>query len=85
LNEAATVQDFAFTFTVPCQTTASTSIGSSCAVNTSADAIQPGTVREKARSVWQLGDVELFDGGPDGLASTPQGNTLFETQGVFVP
>jgi Low-density lipoprotein receptor repeat class B len=85
LNEAATVQDFPFTFTVPCQTTADTTIGSSCAVATSADAIQPGTVREKARTIWQLGDVELFDGGPDGVAATTQGNTLFEAQGVFVP
>ena len=25
------------------------------------------------------------DGGPDGVASTTSGNTLFETQGVFVP
>jgi hypothetical protein len=84
-NEPATVQDFAFKFTVPCQTTTSTTVGSTCAVNTSADAVQPGTVRESARTIWQLGDVELFDGGPDGVAATTQGNTLFEQQGVFVP
>jgi hypothetical protein len=84
-NEPATVQDFAFRFTVPCQTTASTTVGSTCAVATSADAIQPGTIRESARTIWQLGDVELFDGGPDGVATTTQGNTLFEQQGVFVP
>jgi hypothetical protein len=29
--------------------------------------------------------VQVFDGGPDGLAGTTSGNTLFERQGVFVP
>jgi virginiamycin B lyase len=85
VNEPATVQDFVYTFKVPCQTTAGATIGSTCSVATSADAIQPGTVRESARTIWQLGDVELFDGGPDGVASTTQGNTLFQQQGVFVP
>jgi hypothetical protein len=28
--------------------------------------------------------VEVFDGGPDGLATTT-GNTLFATEGLFVP
>jgi virginiamycin B lyase len=85
LNESATVQDFVYAFTVPCQTTLSTTIGSTCAVSTTADAIQPGTVTERARTIWQVGTVALDDGGPDGVASTTAGNTLFETQGVFVP
>jgi virginiamycin B lyase len=84
-DEPATVQDFVYRFTVPCQTTVITTVGSTCAVTTSADAIQPGTVTETARTIWQLGQVTLFDGGPDGVASTTAGNTLFETQGVFVP
>jgi hypothetical protein len=85
LNEPATVQDFVFRFTVPCRATVSTTIGSTCAVTTTADAIQPGTVRERARTIWEVGQVQVLDGGPDGLASTTSGNTLFETQGVFVP
>ena len=85
LNEPATVQDFVFRFTVPCRATVSTTIGSTCAVTTTADAIQPGTVREKARTIWEVGQVQVNDGGPDGVASTTSGNTLFETQGVFVP
>jgi len=84
-DEAATVQDFAFAFTVPCQATVSTTIGATCAVTTTADSLQPGTVREGARTLWQLGQVTIQDGGPDGLASTAAGNTEFETQGVFVP
>jgi virginiamycin B lyase len=85
LNEPATVQDFIYRFTVPCRTTVSTTIGSTCAVTTTADAIQPGTVRERARTIWHVGQVQLLDGGPDGVAATTTGNTLFETQGVFVP
>ena len=85
VNEPATVQDFVFAFTVPCQPTASTTIGSTCAVNTTADAIAPGTVTERARTIWQVGQLQVFDGGPDGVASTTAGNTLFEVQGLFVP
>jgi hypothetical protein len=83
-EEPATVNDFTYTFAVPCQTTVSTTIGSTCSVNTTADAIAPGTVQESVRSIWQLGQVKLFDGGSDGIASTV-GNTLFEIQGVFAP
>jgi hypothetical protein len=83
-NEPAT-GFFPFQFTVPCQATASTTIGSTCSVNTSADALAPGSVTEGARTIWELGQVQLFDGGPDGLASTASGNALFETQGVFAP
>jgi hypothetical protein len=31
-----------------------------------------------------LDRVEVYDGGSDGVASTP-GNTLFAVQGVFIP
>ena len=40
---------------------------------------------EGKRAIWQLGQVQVFDGGPDGTAATPSGNTLFAVQGVFVP
>jgi hypothetical protein len=85
LDQPATVQDFIYRFPVPCQPTIDTTIGSTCAVATTADAIQPGTVTEGARTTWQIGQVTLFDGGPDGVASTTSGNTPFETQGVFIP
>jgi hypothetical protein len=42
-------------------------------------------VKEDARAVWELGKIELFDGGSDGVISTASGNTLFATQGVFTP
>ena len=39
---------------------------------------------EGARSNWQIGEIDLNDGGPDGIAST-QDNGRFAVQGIFVP
>jgi hypothetical protein len=84
-TEPATSVDFAYTFTVPCATTpADSGIGSTCSLSTTADALSPGTVVEGSRTVWQLDQAQIFDGGSDGVASTA-GNTLFEVEGVFVP
>ena len=78
------MRDFQFFFTVPCTETADTAIGAACAVSTTADALTPGMVREGARSNWEISDIDLNDGGPDGVAST-QDNGRFAVQGVFVP
>jgi hypothetical protein len=83
-GETGTVQDAGFPLTVPCAGTADPDIGSTCSLTTTADSVQPGAVRESRRAIWQLGQVQVFDGGPDGLAATAP-NTLFATQGVFVP
>ena len=37
--------------------------GGSCTVNTSLDALLPGSVREGKRAIWQLDGVEVYDGG----------------------
>jgi hypothetical protein len=60
------------------------SIGATCTVTTSANTVVPGSVQSGARAIWELGPVQVFDGGPDGVASTPD-NLLFADQGVFVP
>jgi hypothetical protein len=83
-SEVGVGQDTPFNVTVPCATTGSTTVGSTCAVDTTADALLPGVVKETRRSVWQLGQVQVFDGGPDGVVSTNP-NTLFAVQGIFVP
>jgi dipeptidyl aminopeptidase/acylaminoacyl peptidase len=85
LNGTATLSDTALSAAVPCSPTADTSIGSTCAITTSENTLLPGGVVEGKRAIWQLGKLDLFDGGPDGVGSTTSGNTLFETQGVFVP
>ena len=41
-------------------------------------------IKESKRTMWQLGQIDVLDGGPDGLVSTND-NTVFERQGVFVP
>jgi hypothetical protein len=84
-NDTGTGSDTPFPVTVPCTTTPTNSaVGSTCALTTTANALAPGVVNESKRTIWQLGPVQVFDGGSDGLAST-SGNTLFMDQGVFVP
>jgi hypothetical protein len=83
-TESATVSDVPLSVTVPCASTVSTTIGSTCSVSTSFQALMPGVIVETKRSIWQLGKLQVNDGGPDGLVSTTP-NTLFATQGVFLP
>ncbi len=80
-----TVTDQQFSWTVPCTSTPTTTVGSACTVTTSADAIVPGSVSEGLRTIWQMGQVQVQDGGEDGVASTVNDNTLFMKQGIFVP
>jgi len=80
----ATGSGVAFPVTVPCTATASTSVGSTCSVNTTFNAIVPGAIVEGKRTIWELGKVSLYDGGPDGVAATAP-NTLFAVEGIFVP
>jgi hypothetical protein len=83
-NEPATVADFDFAVPFACTATGDATIGSHCAIVTTAEAIAPGAVSEGDRAVWALGQARVYDGGPDGLAAT-QDNTLFLVQGIFVP
>jgi hypothetical protein len=80
---AATVQDLPLGFTIPCSATAG-SIGASCALDSSVDAIIPGAVKELKRAIWELERPRVFDGGADGDVDTGP-NTLFAVQGLFVP
>jgi hypothetical protein len=83
---AGTTVDMPYSFTVPCTGTADDNVGSACDVDTTADALLPATVKEGARAVWQLGQVEVLDGGPDGDADTnPVENDVFLRQGLLVP
>jgi WD40-like Beta Propeller Repeat len=84
INEPATTQDFDFAVPFSCAATTDTTIGSHCALVTTVEALAPGAVREGDRSVWELGQARVYDGGPDGVAAT-QDNTLFMVQGIFVP
>ena len=83
-TDSGTVSDIPFPFSVPCTTTTDATVGSTCAVDTTVEALVPGAIREKARAIWELRQVDIRDGGADGDADTDP-NTLFARQGVFIP
>jgi hypothetical protein len=93
LAESATASDTPFNLGLGCSAGA-------CNLTTSADAVMPNLVREQKRAIWQLSQIQVLDGGPDGdLAAAPtpasgvcppacQGNggeTVFLRQGFFAP
>ena len=83
-DEPATTADIAFPMTATCAPTTSEATGGACELTSSFDAVMPGAIVEGDRAVWQLGALEVFDGGPDGDVDTTP-NTLFARQGLFVP
>jgi hypothetical protein len=85
VGDGATMTDTSISLTIPCAQSAEPDRGSVCSLATTADTLVPGTIVEGARAVWQLGDVHVYDGGADGDASTPEGDTLFAVPGVFTP
>jgi hypothetical protein len=84
LNEAATVVDIPFPVNAQCANTTSTSVGGTCTVNTTANTVVPGSVKDTQRAVVEVGQLQINDGGADGQVSTAD-NTLFEVQGIFIP
>ena len=59
-------------------------IGSSCDIVTTANAVVPNAVVANAQGNVEIGQIQVFDGGSDGVAGTP-GNSLFSVQGIFIP
>jgi hypothetical protein len=84
-DEPGTVQDLDVPVNATCAVTpADPAVGSTCGVVTTLDAVVPGAIVEVRRSVWEIGQIEVLDGGPDGDADTP-GNGVFARQGIFIP
>jgi hypothetical protein len=79
-----TTQVIPYSFPGTCVSTTGTTIGSTCTANTTADALVPGTVVENRRAIWQLGQIEVRDAGPNTIAGDGDDST-FARQGVFVP
>jgi pimeloyl-ACP methyl ester carboxylesterase len=77
LDQPATVSDTPLAFNISCT-------GGTCSSVTTANAVMGGIAREGKRSVWQLSQVQVFDGGADGDADTAD-NQLFAVQGLFAP
>jgi hypothetical protein len=72
---AATVQAFTHSQPISCTATGDTTVGSTCDLDTTVEALVPGAVKELTRAIWELGAIRVHDGA---------GN-LFLTQGMFVP
>ena len=83
-QDSATTVDTVGGFTVPCVATPDSTVGATCTVTTTADTLIPGMIKEGARTMWQLGQVSVNDGGADGVALTDP-NATFMRQGIFVP
>jgi Tol biopolymer transport system component len=91
--EPATMSEFSLKVLVPCAETADPTIGSTCSVSTTANAVippaiplpSPDFVTEGNRAIWELGQVSIWDGGEDGYIESVDDNTPFAVQGVFVP
>ena len=85
-SNPATVNDFPFPMKLSCANTAATSTGGTCSVETTFEAVIPASVTrmESRRSVLELAQFQVFDGGADGFISTTP-NTLFAVQGLFIP
>jgi hypothetical protein len=83
-NEPGTMVESDFPIFPPCNATADPAKGADCSLTTTADSVVPGAIKEGKRTIWQLGKVNVFDGGADGFPSTFP-NDVFLTQGIFVP
>ncbi len=84
LNEAATVVDIPFPVNGQCANTVATTAGGTCTVNTTANTVVVGSVKDNQRGVIEVGQLQINDGGADGQIATAD-NTLFEVQGIFIP
>ena len=80
-----TLFDHPISVTAPCTTTADPNVGGSCGITTTVDTLVPGTVVEAKRTVWNMGTLQVEDGGPDNDGDTLGDNTIFLKQGVFIP
>ena len=83
--DPATVQDTSIEASFTCAQTASTSTGSTCTMRTSFNAFIPGSIKDTKRSLMEVDDLRVYDGGADGVGSTTADNTVFLRPGVFIP
>jgi hypothetical protein len=83
-TDPATMIDVPFPVNAACASTTLTTIGATCSIATTANAVVPGAIKDGKRANIEIGQVQIIDGGTDGLVGTAP-NTLFATAGVFVP
>jgi len=82
-NRPATMVDILFPVPVACLPTAG-ALGSTCAVNTTANALVPGSVIAGKEADVETGEIQQLDSGPNGTRGDSD-DQVFATQGVFLP
>jgi hypothetical protein len=93
VNEPGTSQTVALNFPVTCTTTVSTTVGATCNISSTANTLLPGTVVENKRAIFDFGQIEVKDAGPNGTGYSSGcpptcgdgDETVFLRQGIFVP
>jgi hypothetical protein len=80
----ATAGNVFFPLHSSCTPTAAPEVGSTCSLNTTLDALIPDAISEGHRTVLELTQIQVYDGGADGDTATLP-NSVFLRQGVFVP
>jgi len=82
----AVVRDFNFTVPVFCTSNADPNVGATCQVNTTADTLIPGVVKEGARANIQIARIQIRDVGVNNTFELGGGDdSLFLTQGIYIP
>ena len=83
-NDPGTATDVDFPVSVDCAATPDPSVGATCSVNTTANAVMPGLVVEDHQAVVQIFRVRVNDAGANGVPADSD-DRLFAQQGVFLP
>jgi hypothetical protein len=91
LPATGTVQTLPLEFPATCVATASAA-GSTCSIATTVNAQIAGTVVAGQRSIWEFGQIEIRDAGPNGtgygscpLTCGDGDEATFMRQGIFIP
>jgi len=82
----ATLVDLQFPVPADCLSNpeGSTTAGSTCGVNTTANALVPGSVIAGKQAVVETGEVQDLDSGPDGARGNSD-DQVFAVQGIYLP
>jgi len=84
-GDPATVVDIPMPINLTCVSTADSSVGATCNIsgNTCLGCLEP-VIRDGMRTVVEIGQVRVYDGGADGVVATSP-NATFLRQGIFIP
>jgi hypothetical protein len=83
-SDPGTATDYDFAVPFACTPTEDSAVGSTCALDTSADAITPGLIKENKATVLQVFRLRLNDSGPNGVRGDGD-DRIFASGGVYIP